>query len=263
MDIIIFSGQSNMQGQSEALTSTDQVPRAYEFKYTENCIVPLKNPVGEDITHSHEKGFPLMEDTDFNSWLTSNLTGSSCYGNTNMVPEFCRSYSEVTSSEVLAVHIAKGSADIAMWDEGSELYSLTVKKAAAAIKAAEKAGGADRILLVWLQGESDAIYSHSRDYYKERLKKLQMSLFRDLGIEKFCVILVGRFTGDSRDDEIIAAQRELCRDDGNFVMLTEIAEELYRDPVYMNPFVGGHYSAAGLELLGRTAGRALAEATLK
>ena len=80
-----------------------------------------------------------MEDTDFNSWLTSNLTGSSCYGNTNMVPEFCRSYIEVTSSEVLAVHIAKGSADIAMWDEGSDLYSLTVKKAAAAIKAAEKA----------------------------------------------------------------------------------------------------------------------------
>ena len=117
--------------------------------------------------------------------------------------------------------------------------------------------------MVWLQGESDAIYSHSRDYYKDRLKKLQMSLFRDLGIEKFCVILVGRFTGDSRDDEIIAAQRELCRDDSNFVMLTEIAEELYRDPVYMNPFVGGHYSAAGLELLGRTAGRALAEATLK
>ena len=179
-DILIFGGQSNMQGQSEELTSTDPIPRAYEFKYTENCIVPLKNPVGEDITHSHEKGFPLMEDTDFNSWLTSNLTGSSCYGNTNMVPEFCRSYSEVTSSEVLAVHIAKGSADIAMWDEGSDLYSLTVKKAAAAIKAAEKAGGADRILLVWLQGESDAIYALSKDAYKEKLSCLADELFENL-----------------------------------------------------------------------------------
>ena len=33
MDIIIFGGQSNMQGQSEALISTEIVPNSYEYKY--------------------------------------------------------------------------------------------------------------------------------------------------------------------------------------------------------------------------------------
>ena len=260
MDVIIFSGQSNMQGQTEALTDANPVWRAYEYKFIGNSIVPLKNPVGEDITHSLEMGFPLMWDTDFGLWLSTNLTGSSCYGNTNMVPEFCRSYVEATDRDVLAVHIAKGSADIAVWDEGGEMYSLTVKKATAAIKATKETGDVGRVFFVWLQGESDAIYGYSREYYKDKLKKLQSSLSEDVGIEKFGIILVGRFTGDRRDDEIITAQREICRDDDNFVMLTELAEEMYKTPEYMNPHAHGHYSALGIEHLGRTAGRALAEA---
>ena len=262
MDVIIFSGQSNMQGQTEALTTISEVPNCYEYKFIENTIVPLKNPVGEDITYSHEKGFPLMPDTDFDLWLTTNLTGSSCYGNTNMVPEFCKCYSEITGNDVLAVHIAKGSADIATWDNDSSLYTLTVKKSLVAIKAAKEKSNVGKILFVWLQGESDAIYANSRDYYKDKLRNLKNALFRDIGIEKFGIILVGRFTGDSRDDEIISAQKEICQNDKDFIMLTEIAEEMYRNPKYMNPFVSGHYSAKGLEHLGHIAGMSLAQTVL-
>ena len=40
-------------------------------------------------------------------------------------------------------------------------------------------------------------------------------------------------------------------------MLTEFATQLCTNPEYMNPFVKGHYSVKGLELLDATAGEAL------
>jgi hypothetical protein len=52
MDIITFGGQSNMQGQSEDLTSTEIVPNSYEYRYLANKIIPLKNPVGFKLISS-------------------------------------------------------------------------------------------------------------------------------------------------------------------------------------------------------------------
>ena len=46
-----------MQGQSEALTSTEIVPNSYEYRYLTDEIVPLKNPVGEDITVDKKQGY--------------------------------------------------------------------------------------------------------------------------------------------------------------------------------------------------------------
>ena len=44
MDLILFCGQSNMQGQSERLTNADTVEGAYEYRLLENRIKPLANP---------------------------------------------------------------------------------------------------------------------------------------------------------------------------------------------------------------------------
>ena len=47
-DIIIFSGQSNMQGQSEALPKENfPVDGAVEYRYYGDELIPLKHPVGE------------------------------------------------------------------------------------------------------------------------------------------------------------------------------------------------------------------------
>ena len=56
MDVIIFSGQSNMQGQSETLSEHDIVKDAYEYKWLTDELVPLQNPVGENITYSMDQG---------------------------------------------------------------------------------------------------------------------------------------------------------------------------------------------------------------
>ena len=45
-----------MQGQSERLSENDVVNDAYEYKWLTDELLPLKNPVGENITYSMDKG---------------------------------------------------------------------------------------------------------------------------------------------------------------------------------------------------------------
>ena len=258
MDIIIFGGQSNMQGQSESLTSTEIVPNSYEYKYLTNEIVPLKNPVGEDITFAKTQGYRFERSVNQKEWLNMHIAGSSCYGHTNLVPEFCRAYTETTGSKVLAVHIAKGSTVIADWLPSSVGYDIIVKKASAAIEAAKSQETVEKIYFIWLQGESDAINGSKKAYYKQKIHELCEAIKKDIGIEKFGVIRVGRFTNDERDLEIVSAQNEICLENVDFLMLTDIAVKLNTQPEYMNPFVDGHYSAKGLEKLGFEAGKTLA-----
>ena len=69
MDITIFSGQSNMQGQCECLSENNIVNDAYEYKWLTDEMLPLKNPVGENITYSMGKGDDVTHETNIPSWL--------------------------------------------------------------------------------------------------------------------------------------------------------------------------------------------------
>lgn len=255
MDVIIFSGQSNMQGQSECLSEDAVVKDAYEYKWLSDSLEPLKNPVGESITYSMGEGYDVTGDTQVSLWLSEHALGASCYGNTNLVPGFCRVYTELTKESVAAVHAAKGSTRIDEWLPGTRIYEILVQKARGAIKKVQP----ERIFFVWLQGESDALAGVTRSAYKAALRTLCNGLKRDLGINRFGIIRVGSFANDSRDLEIISAQEEICREDEDFAMLTDIATELCTKSEYMNPLVRGHYSARGLELLGAEAARALSK----
>ncbi|MBQ6043781.1 MAG: hypothetical protein IJL41_06530 [Clostridia bacterium] len=256
-DVILFLGQSNMQGQTERLSEKEAVRGALEYRFIEDAFVPLKNPVGENIRYGGGCGYRFETDTDISEWLADHAAGEACYGHTNMVPEFCRAYIEGTGRRAAAVHIAKGSTDVAYWTPGSAGYDIITAKASAALKKIP-AGNTGTVFAVWLQGESDAVAGTSKDTYKTRLSLLKGGLRRDLGTEKFCIIKVGAFTCDSRDEEIFEAQEELCGEDADFVMLTRISSVLLQRREYRNPYIGGHFSAAGLEVLGRTAGSALA-----
>ncbi|MBQ8892788.1 MAG: hypothetical protein IJ043_00075 [Clostridia bacterium] len=246
-DLIIFSGQSNMQGQSEELLPLE-VPCALEYRWLSDRLLPLRDPVGEDIRYDHTPGKPF-DGKEQQQWLQDHVTGSACYGHTSLVPAFCHAYTAETGREAVAVHIAKGSTCIAEWLPGTPGFELLIKKASAAKKAAD----AEHIYFVWLQGESDAIAGNSQEYYQEKLLLLENTLRKELLIEAFGIIRIGRFTGDSRDDAIIAAQRAICRRP-EFLMLTELAEK-----APMNPYVKGHFSAAGLQQLGFDAGKTLAK----
>ena len=257
MDIIIFCGQSNMQGQSEALTGRGVIYDAFEYRYLKRDMVPLQDPVGEDITYEKGQGTPFTRETVQSEWLKRHVTGSSCYGHTSLVPEFCRGYTETSGHQVLAVHVAKGSTEITDWLPGSAGYEMLVEKSCGAIACVREQDTVGRIFFVWLQGESDAIFGCRKEDYKQKMNMLCQALKRDVGMERFGVIRVGRFTGDDRDLEIISAQDEICRGNSDFVMLTDLATTLNEQTEAMNPLVAGHYSALGLEMLGAAAGKTL------
>ena len=258
-DVIIFGGQSNMQGQSERLSENTPVKNALEYRLLTDSLVPLSNPVGEDIRYDGTAGVPYVKgQLHLRDWLANHALGSACDGHTNLVPAFCRAYLEVCGGSVVAVHAAKGSTEIGDWLPHTAGYGILCKKAQSALQLLKESNAEiGHVCFVWLQGESDAIAGRSRTYYKEKLAILADSLIADLGIECFGIIRVGRFTGDTRDDEIIRAQDEICREDDRFLMLTDLATALNERPDCMNPHVGGHYSAKGLELLGDAAGKAL------
>lgn len=258
IDIIVFGGQSNMQGQTEALIGTQPVGNAFEYLYLSDSVKPLSNPVGENIRYDGSAGYPPFDgDHPFSDWLNEHALGASCYGNTNLVPAFCNAYINGSDRHVLAVHCAKGSTTIARWLFGTPNYKILVKKALAAKRHIEKEYTVRKIFFVWLQGESDAIESESKSYYKEKLTELNSSLKSDIGIDRFCIIRVGHFMNDQRDDEIINAQSEICRENEDFLMLCEEGTQMNKNPLYMNPFAGGHFSAKGLERLGTLSGTAL------
>lgn len=246
-----------MQGQSECLSENCPVAGAYEYKWLSDTLVPLQNPVGEDVRYDGGAGRRFMHGSDPGAWLSEHVLGSACYGHTNLIPSFCRAYLSVANTEVIAVPVAKGSTVIADWLPGTPGYEAIVQKSLAAVRKVEEQGKIGRIYFVWLQGESDAIVSCSKSDYKQRLTLLAESLARDVHIDAFGVIRVGRFVGDQRDDEIIEAQREACAGQDGVIMLTELAEQIEKMPACMNSHVGGHFGAKGLEMLGADAGRTL------
>ncbi len=259
-DILIFGGQSNMQGQTERLLHAEPVADALEYRWLSDSLVPLKNPCGEDIRADGSAGYAYSDEV-WKTWHADNALGSACFGRTSLVPAFCEAYLSNVGrrAPVIAVHAAKGSTDISYWRPMGDAYRVLTAKARGAISAA---GETRRRCFVWLQGESDAIASRSCAEYKAGLSEFGHALADELGLDLFGIIRVGRFTMDDRDFEIIRAQDELCREDRLFAMLTDVAAEYCTNPDYahmMNPEVAGHYSAEGLESLGRLAGASLAK----
>ena len=231
-DILIFCGQSNMQGYTESCPVENAVIGGHEYRYLTNTIVPLSHPVGEDIGESK-------------------LLMASHEGKGSLIPDFCRAYIEKTHREVLAVHAACAGTHIAEWLPPAERYDALIRKAQGALsKLAERSG---RVYFIWLQGESDAIRGVSEDEYIHALEELRGHLYRDLPLDGFGIIRVGKFVEDERDLAILRAQETACRN-GDFLMLTRVTAVCTQAPSLINPYAPGHYSNAGMTLIGQFAG---------
>ena len=237
MDLLIFGGQSNMEGRTEGLPFPNEAaPGVWEYKFLTDSIVPLVHPAGERIL--------------------PDLDGAS-EGFGSLVPDFCRVYRDETGREVLAVHAAKGATRIDEWLPGTDRYRTALKK----ILGAKRAAGEkpERIYYVWLQGESDAIEHVPTEVYLERLIRYKDALKRDAGIERFGIIRVGYFTAEHEFDEaIMTAQETACGCDPDFLMLSRITASLSLDPDWITPGAPGHFNNRGLKRIGEQAAHALA-----
>lgn len=233
-DLLIFSGQSNMQGQTGAFPDPNEpVENAWEYRLKDDACIPLRHPCGEDVGE-------LLLGAD--------------RGQGSLVPAFCRAYVQGTRNRVIAVHAAKGATTIAEWQEGGPRFAKLVEKINGARRrqsaACETPG---KVYLIWLQGESDALAGTSAAEYESALERFRRSLNRAVGLDAFFLIRVAKFACDGRDLPILQAQERLCRS-GEFILLTRMAGRLQQSERYLNPQAANHFNNAGMELLGRVAG---------
>ena len=238
MDVIIFGGQSNMEGQTEGLPSpNDPMDGVMEYRFLTDSVIPLVHPVGEELN-------PAIEGANG--------------GFGSLLPDFCKTYRRETGHEVLAVHAAQGATRIDEWLPETERYKVALSKILAAERAAGESLG--RIYYVWLQGESDAVSKVPMKTYLERLIRYKDALKRDAGIDAFGIIRVGYFTSAHECDEaIMTAQETACGTDSDFLMLTRITAEMSLDPAWINPNAAGHYNNRAMTRIGESAGFALAQ----
>jgi hypothetical protein len=256
MDVIIFGGQSNMQGASYTLPA-DNVPidGAVEYKWNENRAVPMKHPAGETFSEYI---------------LAAAKEGGS------LLPDFCKNYVKNTGREVFAIPCACGNTTVGQWLYGTQRYHYARQKIKAGIEYARAMGKVDHVYYIWLQGESDAVIETTAEEYTERIISYKNKLKEDFGIEKFCLIKVGYFCaintwyrncvasneyGKTRDEIIMAAQEKLPELDSDFVMLTDAPTRLSLNDEYKNFDAIGHFNDKGYEIIGREAGEALAKIT--
>ncbi len=245
MDVIIFSGQSNMQG-STGEKGRYSAKGCLEYKFLIDEFVNLKDPVGEDI------GDGVL------------CAAVNCCG--SLVPSFCKAYLK-KNGKVVAVHCAKGNTTINEWQEGSVRYEALIKKSKKAIDKVRERFGLGKVYFVWLQGESDALNKTTLDEYLTALIALKNAIKRDLYIDKFCIIKVGFFAefadwkpeSNKIDDlNIMKAQERAPLVDNDFVLLTDICAKLSVNKRFLNPKeYGPHYNNKGLEKIGKIAGKAL------
>ncbi len=250
MDVLIFCGQSNMQGSTEGCPAENEpVQGALEYKVQTDGLVPLKHPVGEN--------------------LGTFLFAAAREGG-SLVPDFCRAYYAETGKECVAIHVAKGGSTIGEWRYGTQRYYHSLNKIKAGLVKIRQTEEVDKIYLVWLQGESDAIIGTSENEYLSRLYELKNSLKKDVQIDKFGIIRVGHFISIvewemgitqeqkiEREEAIMRAQERAVQEDSDFVMLTRVCKELSLNPANLNNVDPGHFNNAALEIIGKEAGKAL------
>lgn len=252
IDILIFGGQSNMQGQTEGIPCPNHIiDHALEYRYLSDSFVPVKHPVGEDI------------EGDL-------LWGAHRCG--SLVPDFCRAYTESIGHEVVAIHAARGNTALHEWLKGTPRYDCAVQKIKAGIQKAKSIGTIGNIYYIWLQGESDTLSYTTSDAYKQMLTTYKNDLKEDVGIHAFGIIEVGYFCSrvswltdrtlnEARacDEQIMQAQEQIVLEDSDFIMLTQVCKTLSLDPTYINPNADGHYNNAAMTIIGTEAAKALAD----
>ena len=253
IDVLIFGGQSNMQGGSEGLPADNTpVPDAWQYHYLTDSLDPLCDPAGDPL------GNPTL--------IGEERPGGS------LMPSACRTYIRETGRPVVAIHVARGGTRIDEWMPDTQRYALGMEKIQAGLRKVREQYIVRHVYYVWLQGESDAINRTTSAEYKERLTVYKEALKRDAGIEMFGIIQVGYFCctvswltdrtkEDARacDETIIQAQAELPDEDPDFVLLTDICPVISLDAVYINPGAEGHYNNRGLTRIGEETGKALAK----
>ncbi|MCR5418042.1 MAG: hypothetical protein K6E84_03930 [Lachnospiraceae bacterium] len=265
VDIIVFTGQSNMMGHGNA----DEAPKlkknagyAYLPVTGKGRLSELWEPFGKD---EHEGDF-------CNIYGDENLvTGS-------MVTAFVNAYYTQTGTPVVAVPAGLNGSGSLMWK--TKHYKAVARRVNAAKKAAKKKFKIGHVYMVWLQGESDATAMQRNEdgtcesgmteaKYISNVKGMFKKVKNKAKVSKCFVIRIPSYYGDNKDPygtswntyfkKIQKAQTNLCKDK-NFVMVYSKTPSLGKSYMQQDYL---HINQQGLNKIGKGAGKAAGKFALK
>lgn len=239
VDVILFAGQSNMTGvgdASQALILTPGAGYAYNYITNRENFSVLKEPFG----YKQDDGYFMNADY--------------CRG--SMVTAFVNKYYEQTKTPVIAVPASCVGSGSVSWKEFR--YKGVIERLNAAIEVAEaKNLNVGHVYMVWMQGENDAFADMKASTHKKNLTKMYSKIKKKTPVEQCMVISIANYTrGKSmakKFKRIQKAQKDLCKSNKNFTMLTTKATQL-SDSYFQED--GIHIIQKGLNTIGRYAGKA-------
>jgi len=237
VDLIVFSGQSNMQGQTESLSGDlTETPAAYEYKHLAGGnYEPVRHPCGEN----YENASLLAAHQGFGS----------------LPPCFAREYTSLGKIP-LVVHAAKGATTISEWQPETQRYADFIAKVNGATQNIAKIQKKiNHNIMLWCQGESDGICGTSKTAYKQMFLTFWEAVKRDTPLTACYIIRISAFSDIEKDAVIMAAQEELSREQPDIFMLTRMTGtftekngKMGGDTIPGSAF--GHYTTAAFQELG-------------
>jgi hypothetical protein len=239
VDLLVFSGQSNMQGKTR-----DGYPesglqvgnsRTYEYKHLTQSYAPCVHPVGETIPGT---GLEWAED------------GTSA----SLAPFFATHWLALGRTP-LVVHVAGGGQSVMTFIEGGtnrDAVNEKIDGAIANVGQIDKRIG--KRLFFWLQGESDA--NMTVDQYKTAFLDMWNEKKTLFGLETAYIIRI-RAHSEPSYYSVLAAQEELAIEHDDIVMLTRMTQDFSVRNGMLVPNDPIHYSTlAYMHMASVTAQRA-------
>lgn len=242
VDLVIFSGQSNMSGAGGDASLAPAVANGTGFEF--RCG---QDPMGlYDVVEpfgARENGY-LSDPADLR------------YG--TLVSAFMNKYYATTGVPVLGMSMARGGTDIVgYWS--SEPVKAEMMSKYDTVLAWCKANHIKvrKQYVVWLQGETDAFNRVDSKTYQTLLKQLYTPLFPK-GLNQVFVITPGNLSGfPGIYDDVIKAQKTLCAKDSHFTLGSEALHNLPETFLVD----GVHYNQSALNMAGEEAATAAAAYT--
>ncbi len=233
VDVVLFTGQSNMVGrETSKYTAEIKNGQAYEYKYNNDSLVAVANPVGEN----------------FGSVEVS--SGSS------IVPKFCELYTNQTGRKIIAVHVARGGQPISFFEQGGSGYNNIISKYTSAIDYITENENfkIGKKFYLMFQGESDTEFTTKEDY-QTRYMSFHNGLKAAFGMEFGAMFYTGRNTRDNPGGivRINTAKYELANQYNDIILCSNSACDFLKEhPEYVRSD-NVHYNADGLKAIAKEA----------
>ena len=222
VDLVLFSGQSNMSGRGDGSLAT-VCPEGEGYWFKDGGLTQITGYFGNE--------------------------GSTSSG--SMVSSVAKAYFDACGVPIVAVSSSYGGTKISQFVPDGVPYTKSLELYNAAATYLEEQGYTIRKkAMVWCQGESDGYNGmHQADYEAEFIS-LRDNLKTDCGIEDFFIVEIGQYKTDPvMYDEIKAAQEHLTTTHSDIVMASRKfigATGLMKDV--------WHYTQPAYNLVGRDTG---------